>query len=218
MWLLTTELKLTGLTGRIDALDEVKREQIAEFLAAVAAADGVIDPAEVTLLKQIRKMLGLDPEGVHSSLHSAAAAPPAAAEPVTIREARPSPGYAIPAEEGRVKLDRSVLAARLAEAAEVAALLGSVFAEPNEAPSPPVPPTAQPVAGLDGAHSALLRALAERDTISRAEWSELTSQARLMPDGALDRLNEASYEVTGEPLAEGDDPIEINRYVMGELL
>ncbi|MCW2941273.1 MAG: hypothetical protein JWN00_4258, partial [Actinomycetia bacterium] len=212
MWLLTAELKLTGLTGRIDALDEVKREQIAEFLAAVAAADGVIDPAEVTLLKQIRKMLGLDPEGVHSSLHTAAA------EPVTIREARASPGYAIPAEEGRVKLDRSVLAARLTEAAEVAALLGSVFAEPNEAPSPPVPPTAQPVAGLDGAHSALLRALAERDTISRAEWSELTSQSRLMPDGALDRLNEASYEVTGEPLAEGDDPIEINRYVMGELL
>jgi len=219
-WLLTTEPKLTGLTKRIGALDAGQKERVAGFLAAVAAADGVIDPAEVKLLKRIRKMLGLDPEGVHTSLHAAATSPPPAVSPVTVRPAEPVVRHPIPAAppepDGLVRLDESLLAARLAEAAEVAALLGSVFEQ--EEPSPPPVIDASPVAGLDAAHSALLRALAGRDAISRADWESLAAEARLMPDGALDRLNEAALEHTGEPVAEGDDPIEINHYAMGELL
>ncbi|MDB4872864.1 MAG: hypothetical protein JWL97_3868 [Gemmatimonadales bacterium] len=227
-WLLTTELKLTGLTRRVAALDKRHRERIADFLASVAAADGVIDPAEVTMLKRIRKLLDLDPEQVHSSLHAAATTPPAAAGPVTVRAGQPSPGHTIPrpAEpepktervEGRVQLDEFVLAARLAEAAEVAALLGSVFEEEQPRPVAPSPPAVEPVAGLDGAHSALLRSMAGKETISRAEWEQLAADVHLMPDGALDRLNEAGYETVGEPVSEGDDPIEINQYAMGELL
>ncbi|MDX6741145.1 TerB N-terminal domain-containing protein [Actinocorallia sp. A-T 12471] len=217
-WLLTTEPKLTGLTKRVAGLDAGQRERVAGFLAAVAAADGVIDPAEVKLLKRIRKMLGLDPEAVHTSLHAAALSPPPASAPVTVRAADPVVRHPIPAPEpdGSVRLDPALLAARLAEAAEVAALLGSVF-EQDEPPAPPAP-AAPPVAGLDAAHSALLRALAGHDVLPRADWEALAAEARLMPDGALDRLNEAALEHTGEPVAEGDDPIEINRYAMGELL
>jgi uncharacterized tellurite resistance protein B-like protein len=230
-WLLTTEVKLTGLTKRIAVLDKGQREHIADFLATVAAADGYIDPAEVTTLRRIRELLGLDPDQVHTSLHAAstAAAPPAATEPVVVREAHVIVGHAIPPQKleqpaqeepapGQVRLDEAALAVKLAEAAEVALLLGDVFedeARPERA-SPPL--VAEPVAGLDGPHSMLLRALAERATISRADWEELSSAGRLLPDGALDRINEVAYETAGEPVAEGEDPILVNHYALGEML
>jgi tellurite resistance protein len=220
-WLLTREPKLTGLTRRISALDETRREDIATFLTTVAAADGVIDPAEIATLKRIRKLFGLDPEQVHASLHTAAIAP------VTVRPRGPSTGYSIPAPRSVppagtvVLLDEAALARKLAESAEVAALLESVFAEevppPKAAPAPRQPEVA-PVADLDIAHSTLLRALAGLRTISRREWEHLAADAGVMPDGALDRINESAYEVVGEPLAEGEDPIEINQHAMGELL
>lgn len=209
-WLLTTELRLTGLTRRIEALAAPQRERVAEFLTAVAEADGVVDAAEVRLLRRIRKMLGLDPARV-----------PDAAPRRPAPEAAPSVPAPRPAPEetpGLVRLDASLLAARLAEAAEVAALLGSVFSDEDE-PDPPPPPVQEaPVAGLDAAHSALLRALAGREEISRAAWERLAAEARLMPDGALDRLNEAAFEHAGGPVAEGDDPIEIDQRTLEEML
>lgn len=221
-WLLTRELKLTGLARRIAALDKSRREGIAAFLTTVAAVDGVIDPTEITMLKRIRNLFGLDPEDVHVGLHRAASGP------ITVRPAEPSTGYVIPAPVetrptgGHVRLDEAALAVKLAESAEVAALLDSVFSD-DEPPtmSPPLAsrsPDVALVADLDAAHSALLRALTGHETISRSEWERLASDARLMPDGALDRINESAYEVAGEPVVDGDDPIEINQYAMGELL
>ncbi|MDN3351455.1 TerB N-terminal domain-containing protein [Actinomadura sp. DC4] len=202
-WLLAREPELTRLTHRVAGLERSRREDIAAFLTTVAEADGVVDPDEVRVLRRIRTLLGLDPGAVPD-------------EPVTVRPADPSQGHAIPAPVS-VRLDESALAAKMAEAAEVAALLDSVFAE-DEPPAPSPPEVVTPVAGLDAAHSALLRALAGRDTISRGEWERLAGGVRLMPDGALDRINESAYEIAGEPVAEGDDPIEVNRYAMGELL
>jgi uncharacterized tellurite resistance protein B-like protein len=219
-WLLVRGPKLTGLTRRISALEVAQREDIAAFLTTVAAADGVIDPAEVMTLKRIRKLLGLDPEAVEASLRDAPGAP------VTVRRSDASAGYSVPAPTGapqarvRVRLDDAALVAKLAESAEVAALLESVFAE--DEPQPVAAPTSlsvvAPVADLDAAHSELLRALAGRESISRREWERLAADARLMPDGALDRINESAFEAVGEPVAEGEDPIEINQYAMGELL
>lgn len=219
-WLMVHGPKLTGLTRRISALDTAQREGIAAFLTTVAAADGVIDHAEITTLKRIHRLLGLDPDAIDSSIRHALD------DPVTVRGAEPSAGYSIPISAGgppartRVQLDDSALAAKIAESAEVAALLESVFAddEPQTATAPASPPDVPPVAGLDAAHSALVRALAGRESISRSEWERLAADARVMPDGALDRINESAFESVGEPVAEGEDRIEINQYAMGELL
>ena len=75
-----------------------------------------------------------------------------------------------------------------------------------------------PVAGLDAPHSALLRALAGRDSWSRADLEAECAAVALLPDGALDTLNEAAYEAAGDPLAEGEDPIDINPEVAREML
>lgn len=98
-WLVATGVKLTGLKKRLDPLTVPERETLANFVADVAAADGVITAAESKALDQIHTLLGLDPAGAARRLHDAmtthTAAPPATNlepppgptpdEPITVR-------------------------------------------------------------------------------------------------------------------------------------
>ncbi|MCW2882126.1 MAG: hypothetical protein JWQ95_6226 [Sphaerisporangium sp.] len=220
-WLIATQVKLSGLTRRIAAIDENQRAYVAEFLTGVAAADGYISPEEVKTLTKIYRLLGLDPGLMRSALPIA---PPPASGPVVVRQAEPERGYAIPAppvvpaDPSSVRLDQAVIAAKLAETARVGALLGSIFAEEEPIPVPAPPLAADPVTGLDVRHSGLVRALTNIEELSRAQFEELAAVWSLLPDGALDRVNETAYELVGEPLLEGDDPIWVNRHLLGEML
>ena len=193
----------------------------------VAAADGVVSPAEITTLTKIFKLLGLDPASVYSRVHAATTGGLPAAGPVTVRQQSPgAPGYAVPPRPASgtshpqvVRLDEAVILAKLAETAAVSALLGSIFTDDDQAPRPPPPATSGiPLAGLDGPHSALLRALAARGSWTRGELEAECAGLSLLPDGALATLNEAAYDAVGDPFADGDDPIDINRDVAQEML
>ena len=39
-----------------------------------------------------------------------------------------------------------------------------------------------------------------------------------MPDGALEIVNEAAFDLAGEPVTEGSDPVEVNTDVVKEIL
>lgn len=229
-WLLAGPPKLTGLTKRLDLRQDAQRNAIGDFLTMVAAADGVVSPAEVTTLTRIFKLLGLDPASVYSRVHAVTTGGMPATGPVTVRPKSPgAPGYGVPprpvsgaGQHTVVRLDEALILAKLAETAAVSALLGSIFADDDQVqaldPSPPATAGAPPVAGLDSPHSALLRALAGRGSWSRPELEAECAGFALLPDGALDTLNEAAYDAVGDPFADGDDPITINRDVAQEML
>lgn len=137
-----------------------------------------------------------------------------------------------------VVLDEDVLAAKLEQTAEVSALLRTLFTEDDASPTPttqladaaaggtsrpnrtppaatssgaePVAPAGEVIAGLDVPTSALLRELSGRTTWTRAEFDDLAAKYAVMPDGAIDMLNEAAIDATGEPVLEGDDDLAIN--------
>ncbi|GAB1823652.1 TerB N-terminal domain-containing protein [Herbidospora sp. RD11066] len=207
-WLLIAPVKLSGLTRRIAGTDQAQRASLAAFLTEVARADGVISPGEVKTLAKIYRLLDLDETLV---------AP--ATAPVVVRPARPEPGFAIPEPPSpAVQLNRDVIARKLVETAQVSALLGAIFTDDDAPAPPPPPPAADPVAGLDGRHSALVRALPATGEISRSRFEELAARWNLLPDGAIDQINEAALDVAGEPLLEGDDPVRVDRTLLGELL
>ncbi|MDP5182380.1 TerB N-terminal domain-containing protein [Blastococcus sp. BMG 814] len=232
-WLLATPVKLTGLTKRLAALDQGQRENIGDFLTTVAATDGHVSPEEIKILTRIFKLLGLDPASVYSRVHAATTGGVriAAVGPVTVRASSPGAhAYAIPpAPAARpdpsasrdlaapVQLDAATVAAKLAETAAVTALLGSIFTD--EEPTPPLLPaaTGHTIAGLDAAHSTLLTVLAGRGSWARAELEAECAGLGLLPDGAVDTLNEAAYERVGDPLVDGDDPITIDPGVAQEM-
>ena len=59
--------------------------------------------------------------------------------------------------------------------------------------------------GLDAAHSALVRRLAERTQWSRPDYEDAALAFDLMPDGALETINEWAFETFDEPLLEDAD-------------
>ena len=120
--------------------------------------------------------------------------------------------------------------AKLAETSAVAALLGSIFAEEELAPATPAgatgslsakgpaaPPPVAPVRGLDPRHSALVRRLAGRPSWPRADVEAIVAELGLLPDGALEVVNEAAFDALGAAVWSGEDPVEIDGDIMKEL-
>lgn len=205
-WLCAEPPSLTGLKKRVAHLTGPQREELGSFLIAVAGADGHVGPAEVTALGKLYATIGLDPESVFTQVHAFAAGGSAAGS------VRSTVNHAAP-----VNLDMDRVQATLHETHAVSALLSDVFAE--EEPGAPSAPVSEPgIAGLDGQHSSLLRQLQGRTEIARADFDAQARRLGLLPDGALDTINDAAFEQVGMAIAVGDDPIEVETDALEEML
>ncbi len=121
------------------------------------------------------------------------------------------------------KLDAAKIAALRKDTERVSALLGSIFAEERviEEVAATEPDADEPsdgvqarILGLDEAHTAFARMMLSRPQWTRAELQDLATDLKLMLDGALERVNEASFDVHDVPFTEGDDPVEVNPEVL----
>lgn len=160
-------------------------------LVRVVVADGPPTPAELTALSKVYAALGLPDERLYSDIHALATAAPV--EPVTIRPAEPAArrGRRIPApppEETRLRLNDATIARKERETAEVASLLGAVFAD-DEPTAPAATPTATNAAGYG-----------------------------LLAAGAIETINDAAFELTGDAVCEGGDPIEVALDIAARML
>jgi hypothetical protein len=70
---------------------------------------------------------------------------------------------------------------------------------------------------LDVTHSAFLKELLAQMSWKRSALEDVASRHQLLPEGAIDAVNEAALDAHGESLLEGDDPIEVNQTVRKEL-
>jgi uncharacterized tellurite resistance protein B-like protein len=244
-WLGQSDVKLTGLTKRLASLTVGQRDSLGRLLVDIAAVDGVVKPEEVRTIVKIYKLLGLDDSLVTSRLHQAVTgAPLLRDEPVTVRHAAPSaPGALIPprpvsapAARG-FALDRASIDAKMRDTAAVSAMLADIFDEdtapvpagrrvaaaPAEAVSPagtsqPDTPAVPLIAGLDVSHSQLFQLVTGQAEIGRDEFDAHCRPLGLLPNGALDTLNDAALELCDEPLFDGDDHLTINPYALEEML
>jgi len=111
------------------------------------------------------------------------------------------------------RLDGSLIRQKVAESGTAAALLGAIFDAEEEHQEP-----ASRVPGLDRAHDALLHTLGERPTWTREEFESLAAAHGVLPDGALDLLNEVAIDNVGAPVVEGDAVLTVADDVLLELL
>jgi uncharacterized tellurite resistance protein B-like protein len=226
-WLATGKVGMAGIKKRIDILPAPQRVAIGRFLMDVAAADGAVSREEIATLTKMFTQLGLDEADVYRQVHALGSDD---AGPVTIRNSEPTTRWEIPSpatpNTAQVRLDPAKVQARLAETASVTALLSTIFADdelstttPTTWPPPlPAAPPTSAVAGLDITHSALATAFSERPVWERTDAEQLAASLGLpLLDGAIDRINEAAIEACGDPLIEGDDPLELNDYAKQEL-
>jgi uncharacterized tellurite resistance protein B-like protein len=222
-WLMEARPSLSGLKKRLEPLDSRQRSAIAEFVIGLAGADGQISPEEVQVLGKIYPMLGMPAEDVYGHVHAMAAGGPVAVddEPVTVVQARSSVGYAVPprpdSAEG-VRLNMAAVHAKLAESAQISALLGDIFTEEEMAPGP-TPAVAPSTTGkVATQYGVLLSRLAEQSEWSRTEFEAMVAEYHLLPDGTFDALNEAAFEHAGIPVLEGEDQIHVDIATAKDLL
>jgi tellurite resistance protein len=207
--------KLSRVMKRLAERSDAEREAIANAALAVVGGSGSVDPDEVKFLERLHKALGLPKERVYSELHRAA---PRVDEPVAISQERRETGIPIPKEAlpkpdfaASVKIDAERLARTQRETAAVSELLANIF---EEEPVPAMVET--PVAtaangasfeGLDGPHTELLELIELKGAIPKAEFDERARAMKLLPEGALERINDWSFDRFDEPLLEEGDEI-----------
>lgn len=232
-WLCADPPKLTVAKSRVEELDERQRRSVAQFLISIAAADGRISPSEVKVLSKIYALLGLDPSSVYGDVHSLSIGD---GGPVTVmRSEKVAKTYSIPQQQNQesskaeesISLDIDRINRIRENSKEAAELLSGVFAT-NETETAAETTddlaeasddvTSEIKSGLDSRHAAFLKVLCERSHWSRSDFELLAQRYDLLPIGAIEVLNEISFETCGEPLLEGDDPIEINQFAVSECL
>lgn len=203
-------MSLPILKKQLESLDERAKEAIAGFMAAVAQADGAVSAAEVKILEKIYAALGIEPKRVFSDIHAAASGAAEGAKP-KVKTA----GFA---------LDKAKIQELQQDTEKVTALLSKIFTE-QETVAPSVVVEAVPEAepqesrflNLDESHASFARHLLTRKEWARTELQDTASDLDLMLDGALEQINDASWDTYDLAFTEGDDPISVNPEVLEKI-
>lgn len=208
------------LRRRLAVLPDTSRSAAGRLLIAVASVDGTITADEVASLERLFGSLGLDASQIYSTLHLAATTEASPDDVVTMRTAgspatrTPLTVFEDPVPTG-LALDPVLLAAKRAESMRAAAQLAGIFVEDatdeETSQSAQTTPSVASVAGLDASHSSLFHLLVERESWSRSAAEDVITGLGLLPDGALEVLNEAAYDRVDGPLWEGTDVLTIDQ-------
>jgi len=217
--------KQDRIVRRLAERPEADREAIARAAIGVVGANGHVGAREVRFLEKLSKTLKVPKENVYDELHRSAAA---ADEPVTIMPATWTAGVPIPkrlkAPDQSIRIDAGKLARVKKDTQAVSALLSKIFADDERAGDQGgksgnggAAATASPFSGLDTAHAELVEALELRGDVSRREFEERAGALKLLPDGAIETINEWSFEHFDEPLLEDGDRVIIAAHLRGRL-
>lgn len=225
VWLLNANLGMTGLKRRMESLTPDARHAIGKVLIEVAATDGHVDAREMRILEKLYGLLELPASDLYRDAHAAQIDD----EPVAVHQPDAKPkGFTIPAKPAppssstsSTGIDMERVRLKIAETRQVSTLLSTIFDEEEEAvrTSAADPPAAsQSIGSLDPAHSEFLRRLACQETWAREEIERIAMELVLMPDGALETINDYAYATVAAPFWEDDDPVAINSNVAMEIL
>jgi hypothetical protein len=169
-------------------------------------ADQRVLPAEVRFLEGLYKALGKPQDEIYSRLHArtAASASPAAA-------GTRAPG----------KIDGEKLQRLRDETMAVSSMLSDIFREEVDIAQQPAAAaeTEQPeraLPGLDTAHSNILLALLS-EPIEFDAFSLLCRQHRLLPEGAVETINDWGFDALGDVAIEHDDLVCVQPHLIDNI-
>ncbi len=190
------------------------RQDIARAAIVAVLADGQPTRNEVAFLERLHKTLGLPEAAVHAALHQGASGD---LRRPRVDTGRQSSDWAAPI----VALDAAKLARIQQETAEVSSLLSGIFAEdegPIASASEPATSSVVPETpifdGLDTAHGALLKSISLTQLMPMNEFEAQAKALRLLPEGAIETINDWAFERFGEPVLE----VEANTVTIAEHL
>ena len=219
-WMMAVRPDLSLLRRHLRNAPCETSHEMGQIALSIAASDGVISGREVAALERLYSAIGLKTDGIYSALHTLSSAD----DPVTvIPPAEGQPGFAIPPRpdpENPLSLDADRVAAVMTNTARVSALLSEIFQdeEREEEPDEELGQVENEFGGLDEKHAAFLGELISRPHWGEEEYRKLARQFRLLPDGAMETVNEWSHERFGDLLIVEDDGYMITIEIKDEIL
>ena len=203
IWRLNTPASMAGLKARIESLDDKAKSTIGKVIISIACADGKVDPAEIKQLEKIYTSLGLDSRAVTSDIHRHSTSDKTS-------QVTPNPASTF-------ALNQNILARHESDTTDVRQLLSTIFVENEAEEILPAQIAVPSRTGLDEAHNQLYQRLLEKDRWARKEVAELCQQFNLMVDGAIEIINDWSYELVDAPVLDDDDEIYVDLEIAQEL-
>ena len=192
-------------------LSQSAKQELAPVALSVAAVTGYAPPERVDAVKKIYRLLGLDAADVYSDLHShtvgdgVAIVKPGSKEPQDF-EILPDGE-----SQARFELDSQRIDSVLNDTIQVSKVLGEIFANDDQTlETEPSHDSDELLPGLHSQFALLALELIQRDHWQGEEFAQLAGRFDLMPDGALEILNEWAFEQFDEPLIEEYDGYNLN--------
>ena len=201
-----------------DVPDDLPHE-LGRVALAMAAVDDSIGPREIQAIERLYSAMGLSTDGIYAALHDLTSA----TEPVVVRTADdPDVEFLIPGRpdpERGIVLDADRVAAIRSNTERVSTILGTIFHEEETVDEPEeVSVYDNPsFLGLDKKHADFVNELLTRPHWGETEFEALANSFQLMVGGALETINEWSFERFDDILIEEYEGYEMNPDVTTEL-
>ncbi|MER9137870.1 TerB N-terminal domain-containing protein [Mesorhizobium sp. M0830] len=224
--------RVVDWTKRIGDVPEDRREDLADELVAVAAADGTLHTREVSQLEKLFRLMDLDKNSLYLRLHGSVAPQnkprdrdddlflviPAGIQPSGV------PVSAAPPSAPAMRVDISRLEAIRRETRTMSSVLADIFVEEGE-PSIELQPAIEEIEtsngdvrfdGLERRYAWLLSQLIEQETWTASDFERLVRGADLMPGAAKQALNDWSLDRFDELILDGENPVIVNASLFSE--
>lgn len=211
IWRLNTPANMTGLKSRIEKLGPMEKHAVSHTLISIALADGKITPSEVKQLEKMYVTLGLDKSLVTSDIHQVRST----RKVVDIKISN----IQLQGTEIGFHLDDDLLAHHESETKDVQSMLGTIFVDEGgledkqEIADLPL----QVDDGLDTLHNSLFESLTSKEKWTRKEVEELCHALGLLVDGAIETINDWSFDTVDAPVLDEDDDIYVDQEIILEL-
>ena len=218
-WMTSVPPDLAVFRRQLRKISEDLPHELGRVALAMAAVDNSIGPAEIKVIERLYRAMGLNTEGIYAALHELTSA----SEPVLVRTAdEQDVEFLIPARpdtDREIVLDADRVAAIRANTERVSAILGAIFQEDEILETPEDASTSdnRTFPGLDKRHADFVIELLTRPHWGEAEFEALAARFKLMAGGALETINEWSFERFDDILIEEYDGYEVNSEIAIEL-
>jgi tellurite resistance protein len=215
VWRLNTPSNITGLKARLETLGKTEKAAVSRILVGVAMADGKIDPEEIKQLEKLYTLLGLDKALVTGDIHEMSSSKGGL-------QSSSSPSETTSSALTSFQLDENILAIHESETKDVQSMLGAIFVEDESTgefdDSTDDSFNIEEEAGIDKQHYALFESLIRKDKWSRDEVESLCGDLGLMVGGALETINDWSFDKVDAAVLEDDgDAIYVDQEIVAEI-
>ncbi|WP_244604644.1 TerB N-terminal domain-containing protein [Mesorhizobium japonicum] len=224
--------RVVDWTKRIGDVPEDRREDLADELVAIAAADGTLHTREVSQLEKLFRLMDLDQNSLYLRLQGSVAPQNRPRDgnddlPLIIPAGIRPPGIPVSPASPRApapRVDISRLEAIRRETWTTSSVLADIFVDEAEPPIELQPATEEIETskgdarfdGLERRYAWLLSQLIEQETWTASDFERLVRGADLMPGAAKQALNDWSLDRFDELILDGENPVIVNASLFSE--